>query len=371
MNIHVFENIDDPFLKSEWERLETEADVFPQMYYEWCEPWWRLRSGNRKLHIVTVIEGKDKIVVIAPLCIEKRFGLRILRSFPIHFVDFYSFLYEDGESSRQILKLLIEHLTAYTDWDVVHLYNVNDRTLFWTELRDNGFSSNLLCQIRVADFTGMNYEEYLRTLSHNSRKLYRKKLKRINLNSSVRLERFEDSSDYLVKVRIMKSMYNQRWSDDFTQPPDDDHYIMRNEAVINMFKKRKMILYLLRNSDDLISFRLGFLHDDTFWDWKVSHNQKYEEFSPGMLIIGLIIEDLISRDLKKLNFMAGDYQYKRSWSTPEASSGNYELFASRRNIMAYLYVRYRLRWRSRLRLLYYTLLKVSWVRAINRRVRSR
>ena len=75
--ICVFEDIHDLELVRYWKRLEEETDCFPQMYYEWCEPWWRVQSDNRALHIVTVQNKEKEIVGIAPLCIERRIGLRI------------------------------------------------------------------------------------------------------------------------------------------------------------------------------------------------------------------------------------------------------------------------------------------------------
>ena len=46
MNIRIFHRIDDPFLKSEWERLEVEADVF-------------LHLRQRVVHRIRVVLGRD------------------------------------------------------------------------------------------------------------------------------------------------------------------------------------------------------------------------------------------------------------------------------------------------------------------------
>ena len=85
MKIKIIRSIDDPFLKSEWERLEQETDIFPQSTYHWCSTWWKFLSEDRKLHIVMMLDDNGKTLCIAPLCIEHYCGVSVLRGFPIHF----------------------------------------------------------------------------------------------------------------------------------------------------------------------------------------------------------------------------------------------------------------------------------------------
>ena len=62
----------------------------------------KMRFGNRKLHIVSIIED-DVIVTIAPLCIEKQYGTIILRSILVHFSDW---LY--SKKTKMMVRNLVE-----------------------------------------------------------------------------------------------------------------------------------------------------------------------------------------------------------------------------------------------------------------------
>jgi len=133
-----------------------------------------------------------------------------------------------------------------------------------------------------------------------------------------------------------------------------------------LFAKRKVLLFLLKRDNQVVTFRLGFVQNQTFYDWKVSHDPSFDEFSPGTLILGKIIEELISREYTKFNFMAGDYCWKRSWTPESAESANYELLTYGRSIRAWLYVKYRIMWWDKLRKCYYSFLEIRWVRMVKR-----
>ena len=50
--IKIFDNIHDAELKAAWLKLEQDNDIFPQMYYEWIEPWVRLKSLQIEIYLL-------------------------------------------------------------------------------------------------------------------------------------------------------------------------------------------------------------------------------------------------------------------------------------------------------------------------------
>jgi len=168
-SIRIMEDIHDPDLVRHWKRIADETDCFPQMYYEWCEPWWRLRSGERKLHVVCVTNADDKIIGIAPLCIATCCGFRTLQSFPIHFGDFYSFLCDDGQQPAAIVTALLAYLTSFERWDCVHLAQINDAHPLFAAAVNAGFVAQRTSGIIVSHFDGMEFDEFLRSLSKKLR----------------------------------------------------------------------------------------------------------------------------------------------------------------------------------------------------------
>jgi CelD/BcsL family acetyltransferase involved in cellulose biosynthesis len=377
LSIRVFTDIHDPDLVCHWRRIEEEADCFPQMHYGWCEPWWRLRSGRRQLHIVTVRDDSGRIVGIAPLCIEAKPGLRVLRSFPIHFGDYYSFLIDQQGARLRAETALVDHLLTYAHWHVVHLVNVSSLSSLWAVLQERGCVARELTKIHAASFRDLSFDEFLARLSKNTRNQFGKKLRRLSRNGPVTLECVEGAAGYMKYFHELRRIYDARWSDDHQPPPDDDFYRCRNEAVTACFDKGKMMLFLMKRGGCVLAYRLGFMHRDCFYDWKVSHDPQADPYSPGVLTIGLAIEELIARGYERFDFMTGDYRYKRSWSTHDSEGSNYEILAGSRFLPAALYVKYRVRWKDHLRRAYERSMKhvllrfVSrWLVSLRRRIRQ-
>ena len=365
-SIRIIDDIHAPDLVRHWKRIAEETDCFPQMYYEWCEPWWRLQSGNRKLHLVAVEDAGRKIVGIAPLCIEKRFGLRVLRSFPIHFGDYYSFLIEEGDRLDAILDAIIAYMNTYAGWHILHLANVNSKSQSYGPLRDAGFAPSKLSDIYTADFTDMTFEDFLKRLSKNRRYKYRYPLKRLQKKGRVTLECVEDASAYMAYVGEMQRLYNARWANDHSLPPDDVYCECRYEAMSACFDKRKAALFVLRCEENIIAFRLGFMHKGVFHEWKITHDPSFDSFSPGTVSLGKVIETLVSLHYRQIDFMPGEHAYKRWWSPDGVNSVNYDLFASGSPLRSRLYLGYRLKWRGKLRKIYYGLLEIRLVQVVKR-----
>ena len=354
--IRVFDDIHDPELALCWRRLEEETDCFPQMYYEWCEPWWRVQSDNRVLHIVTVQNKEKEIVGIAPLCIERRIGLRILRSYPVRSIDFYSFLVKNGPHEREVVRAITGYLKTFTCWDVVILNKANDRFFRWSPVEAAGFVDEPVMDILGADFNGSSFDDFLGKLSRKTRQEFRKKFRKFEREGNVKLICIQDAAGYLAQVDEMKRLYNARWLDDHKLPPDDKYYQCRHRAVTSLFDRKRMVLFLLCLDGQMAAYSLGFIHKQIFYDWQVSHDPSFGQFSPGILILGKTIEELISMGFTGFDFMAGDYPYKRSWSPQDPRSTNHELFAGNNSVRARLYLKYRLEWRDRLRGYYHNLL---------------
>jgi len=342
--IKVFDDFEDNELKIAWTQLERETDAFPQMYYEWIEPWWRYNSSKRKLHIVTAINAYDKIIGIAPFCIEKKVGLKVLKSIPIHFGDFYYMLVVH-DFADTIIGRIKDYTLTFKAWDIVHFFNVNSLSI--ESLNLTSFRKRKITDILVSHFEELTFDQFLLSLSKNTRGQYKKKLNRLNNAGILQLEVITDASDYIRNFDSTKEIYDLRWVNDFKPLLNDNYYSMRNEALLPLFRSGKAVLYNLRLNGCVIAFRLGFLHNNTFYDWKVSHDPEYDYYSPGFVLVGMVIEDLILRGYGGLNFMTGNYRYKRSWMNIDETSSNFEFLSSKKYSFGAVYVFYRLHFRGK------------------------
>lgn len=348
-NIKIFKDINDPQLKVGWIKLQGEVEAFPQMYYEWIAAWWKFKHASRELHIIAVLDNKDEIIGIAPFCIEREFAINILRSIPIHFGDFYEALAINDD----VVKQIVEYTKTFDKWDIIHAFNVNDQSVSYLNFEKLDFKKREIVNILSPKFDCFDMDDFLSTISSNSRQRYRKIVRKIEKEGELKVIPVRTWDGYKENFELTKQLYNKRWEGDSRPLLSDDYYEIRNNALEPLFKKEKAILYLISLDEKVIAFRLGFLNKNTFYDWKVSHDTDFNKFSPGFISVGLIIENLIAMGAKELNFMTGDYQYKRSWANNDENSVNYEVLYAKKFSLGWIYMMYRLEYREKIKSLFH------------------
>jgi CelD/BcsL family acetyltransferase involved in cellulose biosynthesis len=366
-SIHIFKDISEPELISHWKRIEDNSDCHPQIYYEWCEPWWRRYSLDRELHIVAVKNENKILVGIAPLCIEKSFGVKIIRSIPIRFGDFYSFIIENGEDFDKVISIILQYLKSYKEWQIIQLSQINNNFQIWNHLIKDDFTPKHLSKIHTVNLDNYTFTEFLDKLPKNLRKQFRNRYRNITKLGKLELECIENGMGFKNYIGDMKNIYNYRRKDNALHPPSEMYYSVINDAVNQLYDKKNILLFLLKLNDEIIAYRFGVVKDGVYYAWKVSHNPKYNAYYPGMLIIGKIVEELINRKYKKFNFGVGDYEWKRRWASSKLQSANYEFIAGCSNLLKVkLYIKYRLKWRDKLISFYFTLTKLRVLRVLGR-----
>jgi CelD/BcsL family acetyltransferase involved in cellulose biosynthesis len=71
--------------------------------------------------------------------------------------------------------------------------------------------------------------------------------------------------------------------------------------------------FAARHEGRLLAFRFGFLHGGSFFDWITSYDPALFEYSIGKLVLWDIVEALCALGVQRLDFMAGEEDYKLKW----------------------------------------------------------
>jgi CelD/BcsL family acetyltransferase involved in cellulose biosynthesis len=123
------------------------------------------------------------------------------------------------------------------------------------------------------------------------------------------------------------------------------------EAFLSLIEEERAVIYVLMDGGNLISYQIGFTHDRTFYFWNTSFNMDYYKYSPGRIITGHILEDLIRRSYKAGHFMRGDHEYKREWmhKDREHFSNNYLFMFPKKNVKGKILEKYYLDWRDEIK----------------------
>jgi len=366
MRIKIVSNIDDPFLRTEWERLEQDANIFPQSTYHWCSTWWKNMSGGRKLHIVVALDDNDKALTIAPLCIERNFGIPVLRSFPIHFGDFYSFIFIDDEISHLAIDQILLYLSSNKFWLWVRLEQISENSQLAVHLTIYNFKMKRMTGCVIADISHLDWEGYLARISRNSRQLIRKRLKKIYADFEPELLIFEKWEEYSNEFKIMVSLFQKRWADDYIPFKGASELKCWRDAIKGLFHQGNVVYYKLFFNDVPVAYRLGFLHQKTYYDWHTSYDPEFHDYHPGIMILAFMIKHFINNDISSINFMAGDYDWKLSWSPGRKVVSICMFSAPPRNFAGLLLTRYYHVYRDRLRKLLHDHLQQKKVRLFYR-----
>jgi hypothetical protein len=107
------------------------------------------------------------------------------------------------------------------------------------------------------------------------------------------------------------------------------------------------MLFILKLNEIVIAYRWGFISDNKYYDWRVSFNPEYNRYSPGIIILGLAIDELMKRGYREYSFGAGDYEWKKRWATSSLESSNFDVFAvPEKKILPKLYLNYVLKFKQ-------------------------
>jgi len=108
----------------------------------------------------------------------------------------------------------------------------------------------------------------------------------------------------------------------------------------------EMALYILMANGNPISFLLGFIHKQVFYEWKIAHDPAYEKYTPGNLVRLYSINDLIKNNIQQLNFMAGGYEYKRRLAPDGLVTENFSFYSAKHSLKGWLLLNYYMKWRD-------------------------
>ena len=124
------------------------------------------------------------------------------------------------------------------------------------------------------------------------------------------------------------------------------------ETNARLFGTGRMVLYLVKADGTVISYRIGVVSGKTYYDWNTNYDVSWSKYSPGLIGMAYVIRDLIQRGYTAVNFMAGVYDYKLSYSPNHEMRNNYLFVMGNRSIRATLFCKYHLKWRDCIRPFY-------------------
>lgn len=120
-------------------------------------------------------------------------------------------------------------------------------------------------------------------------------------------------------LRRFGAMHTSRWTDfgdaaEFADPVVVNRLIRLTSGVADSAPCR---IGTLRLSGEIIAVHIAYRWRDAQFSWRLAHDARWQEMSPGRLLMSLMIEEAFAAGCSRCDLGRGEGGYKRRWPTEE------------------------------------------------------
>lgn len=307
-------------LQSEWNALLAESITHvPFLRHEYLRSWWQHFGGGEwqdaQLVIVTAREN-DRLVGIAPLfraVHQTRPCLLLLGS--INISDYLDLIVRPPDLQPFISELL-PFLSSKNlpDWQAIDLYNVPDTSAVIPALQGTAASLGWKIETRQVSHSPYvplpgDFETYLNSLDKKQRHEIRRKMRRIDeYGIPVRWYFTEDPSKLDADVEDFLTL--------MTLDADKARFLtpaMREQMkdiARCAFDGGCLKLAFLEIGEKKAAAYLNFDYLDRIWVYNSGIDRSYNEYSPGWVLLGHLLQWANEHNKTEFDFMRGNEDYK-------------------------------------------------------------
>jgi len=289
-----------------------------------CTPWWlsiwwkHFGQGDPDVNVLT--EGEEVLAIVPLMRTQVPVKFSFLQKSVLCFIghgfsDSLPLLVQkDNAVARKAISDLL--LSFEGEYDEILVSPVNGGAPEGFLSDDQELKDWESCRIEGNPLLPLDgtWEDCLQATGKNLRKDLRKKNRRLEeagYKPELLLERTysDELLDSLCELAQKRFDADQHKSSFL----NSTRYEFIREACAEASKRGYFACYLSKIEDRVLAFRFGFIFHGAFLDWITNYDPELFPFSIGKLMLADIIEDLYQRDVQRLNFMAGEEDYKLKW----------------------------------------------------------
>jgi len=312
-------------LADEW-RAVCEAGRYNQPFFrpEWIHACAQAFAPAAKLLLITVRE-QGRLRAVLPLReVKRRFlGVPISRLSSITHSDYscrFDIVHDSANGGDELIEAIWNRLKAQPEWDELELSNIpsggGTEALLGLARRD-GFRAwqedlvrspyiDLTAEERNGDFTCF-------VRSANLKRKLRRRWKKLQELGHVRLSR-EDCAGTEVLGRFYELERGGWKGKDGTaiacHPEVKQFYDLVAEQASHF---GYFSLYFLEVSGKPIAAHFGLTLAGRYFPLKVAYDESYGEFSPGHLMLGQVLQDVIQQGAFECECLGDNEEWKMQW----------------------------------------------------------
>ena len=325
MRIAEIENYNDFIaLKDRGNGLLQKYDSTLFSTWEWLSTWWKHFGKERTLRVL-VAEEKGETLGIAPLMLSK-YNARFLGQIrKIEFIGGWDSDYNDfilAKNSTDCLKLFLNHLLEFSDWDSLELREINEKSSSAKALQAIGNSQDQKLEMDISNFCPYitlptSLKVFTHSLSSNLRKNLRRYMRKLRQEYKVSFKTQSDFSSTREAVETFFKLHQKRWESlgqpgAFASKGSRDFHV----EIAEIFDKRNWLaLYFLTANDEPIAAAYTFDYNLTKYARLTGFDPDFSRFRVGNLLKMHIAEDSIKKGLIEYNLSRGTGFGKEYWET--------------------------------------------------------
>ena len=297
-------------LVPDWQQLYQESAARnPFLSADWTQAYLDTVGGETDLFIVA-LRAEGRLIGVAPLCIERRGGFRILRFITEDRSDYLGFLCARGHDTAA--QELIETIVDQGDeWDLALLKRLAPD---YSGLAGVQFPAAVRTRRTVATmahYTAADVDwEQLHQIGPSWLKRTRKRLPRFLRDGWV-LERFT-GAEAAARLDQVAQVEARSWKahDDVMrlQPGGGQELLQR--AFETLGERGEMQLWMASLHGRPAAYRIDFLLPDKVWIYQLGYDQEFNRASVGSFLGYVALEQAWRSGVREYDYLSGDEPYK-------------------------------------------------------------
>ena len=313
-------------LRDEWNNLvaSSRADCL-FLTWEWLHTWW-IHLGQRVRPFIVTVRSGSELVAVAPLTLRRAWA----GPFTVPMLEFAGTGYVGSDYLDVIVSssfetAAINALTAFlTEAGFsLRLSGVRGDSIVATALAPKLINRGWQCRkvpmqaCPFIDLSAASWDSYLGTLGPRHRYNFRRRLRNLEKEYVVRLERADSEDRYREALSHVVELHLRRWNGrggsnafhnaDLLAFHDDFSGLARQRGWL-----RLRVLTL--DGEPAAAF-YGFRYRDKFLFYQSGLNEAFLRHSIGLVMMGLTIKCAFEEGVAEYDLLHGDESYKFLWAS--------------------------------------------------------
>lgn len=312
-------------LRPEWEGLRQDnKEQDPFLSCDWFATWWHAFGRHRQLHLVTARE-QGRLRAILPMMLEPvwRHGIRLRRLAALSNDHTPRFdLVRDGDDDN-LLRAIWNHLMTVEDqWDVLDFPRLSAESTtadrFGRLAMEQGVSYSNWQRAPRSPWIQIQscWDDYLDSRSASFRKGLRRKMRRLSSLGKVGLETItgRNALDQVLADGLQIEAEGWKGTNGTAISSQPAAVAFYSELAGIMSARGQLRLHFLTLDDVRIAFDYSILTNRCLYSLKAGHSSAYAHYSPGTLMLALIVQAAHEEDLIGVDLLGDADEFKMHWT---------------------------------------------------------